>query len=73
MLKLTLYFIRLLIGCSLLFVFKTIAATTILLVQNGDIIFQTSLSSQSLAIQKATHSPYSHMGIIILKNGKPYV
>lgn len=33
-------------------------------IQNGDIIFQTSTSSQSLAIQAATNSKYSHMGII---------
>ncbi len=32
--------------------------------QNGDIIFQTSKSSQSKAIQLATKSKYSHMGII---------
>jgi len=32
--------------------------------QEGDIIFQTSLSAQSRAIQLATHSPYSHMGIV---------
>ena len=41
--------------------------------QDGDIIFQTSQSSQSVAIQRATASPYSHMGIIFLRNGKPYV
>jgi hypothetical protein len=40
---------------------------------NGDIIFQTSRSNQSTAIQIATHSKYSHMGIIFLKDGKPYV
>jgi uncharacterized protein YycO len=32
--------------------------------QNGDLIFQTSLSSQSKAIQLATKSKYSHCGII---------
>jgi len=32
--------------------------------KNGDIIFQTSQSSQSRAIQLATKSKYSHMGII---------
>ena len=32
--------------------------------QNGDIIFQTSKSGQSKAIQIATDSKYSHMGII---------
>ena len=41
--------------------------------QNGDIIFHTSQSSQSLAIQKATNSQYSHMGIIFLQNGTPFV
>lgn len=33
-------------------------------IQNGDIIFQTSKSDQSKAIQLATKSKYSHMGII---------
>jgi len=32
--------------------------------QNGDIIFHTSNSNQSKAIQIATNSQYSHMGII---------
>lgn len=41
--------------------------------QAGDIVFHTSTSRQSLAIQAATHSPYSHMGIILFKSGKPYV
>lgn len=42
-------------------------------IQNGDLIFQTSLSPQSLAIQLATKSKYSHCGIIYIENGKPYV
>jgi hypothetical protein len=42
-------------------------------VRDGDVIFQTSRSSQSVAIQRATHSPYSHMGIIFVRAGKPYV
>ncbi|PCJ79685.1 MAG: peptidoglycan peptidase [Flavobacteriales bacterium] len=41
--------------------------------QNGDIIFQTSKSSQSKAIQLATGSKYSHMGIIYENNGKLFV
>lgn len=41
--------------------------------QNGDIIFHTSTSDQSKAIQLATHSPYSHMGIIYINDNKPYV
>lgn len=42
-------------------------------VRPGDIIFQTSTSSQSLAIQLATHSKFSHMGIILFRKGEPYV
>lgn len=42
-------------------------------VRDGDVIFQTSRSSQSIAIQRATHSPYSHMGIIFVRAGQPYV
>lgn len=40
---------------------------------DGDLIFQTSRSTQSLAIQHATGSPWSHMGMILLRDGKPYV
>jgi len=43
------------------------------MLHNGDIIFQVSQSTQSLAIQKATHSQYSHMGIIYILEGKLYV
>lgn len=41
--------------------------------RDGDIIFQTSTSSQSRAIQAATHSKYSHMGIIYKKDGEYFV
>jgi hypothetical protein len=41
--------------------------------RDGDIVFQVSLSSQSKAIQAATHSKYSHMGIVYLSGGKAYV
>ena len=41
--------------------------------RDGDIIFQTSQSEQSVAIQRATRSPYSHCGMIFYRNGKPYV
>jgi len=36
-------------------------------IQDGDIIFQISKSSQSKSIQLATNSKYSHMGIIYKK------
>ena len=42
-------------------------------IQNGDIIFQTSKSSQSKAIQLATNSKYSHMGIIYEIDGQLFV
>ena len=41
--------------------------------RDGDLIFQTSRSGQSQAIQKATHSMYSHMGIVFFRQGKPHV
>ena len=42
-------------------------------VREGDVIFQTSQSLQSPLIQIATRSRISHCGIIVMKNGKPYV
>lgn len=41
--------------------------------QNGDIIFHTSQSTQSKAIQLVTNSVYSHMGIIYWEKGQAYV
>lgn len=41
--------------------------------QNGDVIFHSSLSSQSMAIQAVTNSPYSHVGILYLEKGQWYV
>jgi hypothetical protein len=35
---------------------------------DGDIIFHTSRSAQSAAIQRATHSPYSHMGVVLYRD-----
>jgi len=52
-------FCLLLLSCK-----KTDVNTDVDLLHNGDIIFQTSLSAQSKAIQLATHSKYSHCGII---------
>lgn len=40
---------------------------------DGDIIFQTSQSSQSQAIQAATHSRYSHMGILFQQDNSWFV
>lgn len=41
--------------------------------KDGDIIFHSSLSQQSKAVEEATYSPYSHCGMIFHENGKPYV
>lgn len=41
--------------------------------QTGEIIFQISRSSQSKAMQLATHSSYSHIGMIVIRNHNPYV
>ncbi len=40
---------------------------------DGDIIFQTSSSGQSYAIQLATHSIYSHCGLLFNDNGEWFV
>jgi Permuted papain-like amidase enzyme, YaeF/YiiX, C92 family len=42
-------------------------------IKDGDIIFQTSLSQQSKAIQLATHSKFSHCGIIYKINSDYFV
>ncbi|RYE59246.1 MAG: YiiX family permuted papain-like enzyme [Sphingobacteriales bacterium] len=41
--------------------------------KEGDIIFQTSLSRQSKAIQLATKSKYSHCGILYISKGRFFV
>jgi uncharacterized protein YycO len=41
--------------------------------RDGDIIFHSSKSAQSAAIERATKSPYSHMGVILHRDGKPFV
>ncbi|MEZ4389028.1 MAG: YiiX family permuted papain-like enzyme [Candidatus Krumholzibacteriia bacterium] len=40
---------------------------------SGDIIFQTSTSGQSRAIQLATGSAYSHLGLVHLRGGDAFV
>ncbi len=41
--------------------------------QDGDIIFHKSQSSQSSAIEEATGSPWSHVGIIVKNGADTYV
>lgn len=42
-------------------------------VREGDVIFQTSLSQQSPLIKMGTRSTITHCGVVIMKDGKPYV
>ena len=42
-------------------------------IKNGDLIFQTSLSGQSKAIQLATKSKYSHCGLVYKEGNDFYV
>lgn len=41
--------------------------------KTGDIVFQSYTGSQGFAIQLATGSVYNHCGVVIVKNGKPYI
>lgn len=41
--------------------------------KDGDIIFQSSLSQQSKAVEEATNSPFSHCGIIFYEKGEAFV
>jgi hypothetical protein len=41
--------------------------------RNGDIVFQHSGSMQCAAVAQATHSPYTHCGIIFIEDGLPVV
>lgn len=67
------YFLQLTaaIAVALTFSFNLSAQSSKL--QNGDIVFQTTQSSQCKAVQLATHSPYSHCGIIYIDNNQVMV
>lgn len=57
-------------GCALLLMAAGAFAYT---PEEGDIVFQESRSAQSKAVQAATKSRYSHMGIVLYQKGKPMV
>ena len=59
--------------CFFITILSFLAGCTRYQPQNGDIIFQTSRSNQSRAVQAATESRYSHMGIVYLMNGRWFV
>lgn len=67
-----------LLGLAVILITSTLTLTyTIRTVKytpkDGDIIFQSSKSFQSTAIKIGTVSKYSHCGIIVMRNDKPYV
>lgn len=65
--------ILILAACYLLFSCKKQQIDLLDKLHNGDIIFQTSTSTQSKAIQLATRSEYSHCGIIFRDKNEWYV
>src|SRR5688572_28448868 len=49
-------------------------ATALMAAQDGDLIFQESRSAQSAALQAATGSRYTHVGIVFSPHqGEPFV
>ena len=60
-------------GVVLLVAVASVAAPAAETLRDGDNIFHSSTSAQSAAIERATKSPYSHMGIILHRDGKPFV
>ncbi|MEO8149042.1 MAG: YiiX family permuted papain-like enzyme [Bacteroidia bacterium] len=53
--------------------FNFLFAQEISKLKTGDIIFQTSHSKTAAAIELATHSKFSHVGMVLNDNGKLYV
>ncbi len=41
--------------------------------QTGDLVFQTSVSRLAAVIASTTLSPYTHVGVVVMRNGKPWV
>ena len=41
--------------------------------KDGDLVFQDAQSSQSEALRIATHSPYTHMGVVFIEEDEPSV
>ena len=60
-----------LIACLLLLIQIQVCHSAELM--EGDLIFHESKSAQSKAVQAATGSKYSHMGMIVQRSGKPHV
>jgi len=71
--KILKFFMIIAIFATIVFAWVSNTSTEKMVLRSGDIIFQDSRSSQAKAIKLATHSRYSHMGIIYKKGDKTYV
>lgn len=60
-------------SCFLFVLATPYAQTNLPPLRDGDIVFQTINTSQTLAILFATHSIYSHVGIVHMDGGTPMV
>ncbi|MBI1267703.1 MAG: YiiX family permuted papain-like enzyme [Cryomorphaceae bacterium] len=68
--KFTAFILTATVSSALIFGFRQPLAEPL---QSGDLVFQVSKSEQSEAIQKATGSKYSHVGIVFFEGDLPYV
>ena len=51
----------------------SVSASTIPPVQEGDLVFHHSTSRQSALVAEATGSEWTHMGVVLMKDGAPVV
>lgn len=59
--------------CGMLMEAITASKSPVEDVREGDVIFQTSLSQQSPLIKIGTRSVITHCGVVVMRNGVPYV
>ena len=50
-----------------------VASNVAAIVKTGDIVLITSTSPQAKAIAAATRSPFTHTGVVVVEDGKPFV
>lgn len=67
------HFISIFLLCALLAPGHFFAQNNKGQLRNGDLIFIVNPGGQGKAIQLATHSKYTHIGIIFIENGQPVV
>jgi uncharacterized protein YycO len=63
----------LLVSIFSIFLFSFTSKVSDLQLKNGDIVFIESTSGQGKAIQLATKSKMTHVGIVFIENGKPMI